>query len=320
MEVQGGLIWGDDIASEVFAQAHNIDLYLIFRFAMNRKFPRGLPSRIVTCYHDLPANDANETFPDRASMREALYSSIRRVWPQCTLHPSIAAVDAAVEIHEDTEGHDQWRVSHESIYKLYIESLLPIDCLLTCKEAKPRVYDFVDYSSLVYIRHLGGRGNTTVVRRSLSSDALYVFKGVDFGVFLESPADFRHRKDICYHEIRAVCSLPKHPNIIPRVRHCQKSRGPETGIHLWYPISFHGAWHARRSGREEQKYRNTSSIDEQSGMVLSDGFSYFSLPFYGTYISHGHQTSQFCFGCQERLDFDRLGTERGTIVYSRTRG
>jgi hypothetical protein len=215
MEVQGDLIWGDDSASEVFAQAHSMDLCLIFRFALNNKFPRGLPSRIVTCYHGLPTNDANETFSDRASMREALYSSIRRVWPQCTLHPSIAAVDATVEIYEDTERHDQWRVSHESIYKLYIESLLPMDCLFACKEAKPKVYDSVDYSSLIQIRHLGGRGSTTVVRRSPSSDALYVFKGVDFGVFLESPTDFRHRKDVCYHEIRTTCSLPKHPNIIP---------------------------------------------------------------------------------------------------------
>jgi hypothetical protein len=121
--------------------------------------------------------------------------------------PSIAAVDATVEIYEDTERRDQWRVSRESIYKLYIESLLPMDCLFACEEAKPKAYHSVDYSSLIQIRHLGGRGNTTIVRRSPSSISLYVFKGVDFGVFLESPADFRHRKDICYHEIRTIFSL-----------------------------------------------------------------------------------------------------------------
>jgi hypothetical protein len=169
---------------------------------------------MVTCYHDLPTNDANKTFSNRASMREALYSSIRRVWPQCTLHPSIATVDVTVEIYEDTEGHDQWRVSHESIYNLYIESLLPMDILLACTEAKPKVDDLVDYSSLIQIRHLGGRGSTTLVRRYTNSDALYVFKGVNFGVFLESPADFRHWKDGCYHEILTTCSLPQHPNII----------------------------------------------------------------------------------------------------------
>jgi hypothetical protein len=79
MEVTGDLIWGDDSASEVFAQAHRMGLCLIFLFDLNNKLPRGLPSRIVTCDHGLPTNDANETFSDRASMREALYSSIRRV-------------------------------------------------------------------------------------------------------------------------------------------------------------------------------------------------------------------------------------------------
>jgi serine/threonine protein kinase len=192
-----------------------MDLCLIFRFTLNNKFPQSPPSRIVTCYHGLPVNDVNETFSDRASMRKALYSSIRRVWPQCILHPSITAVDATVEIYEDTERQDQWRVSHESVYKLYIESLLPMSRLFACEEVKPKVYDSVDYSSLIQIRHLGGRGSTTVVRRSLSSDSLYIFKGVDFRVFLESRADFRHRRDICYHEIRTICALPGHPNIIP---------------------------------------------------------------------------------------------------------
>jgi hypothetical protein len=86
--------------------------------------------------------------------------------PQCTLHPSIAAIDATVEIYEDKEWHYQWRVSHESIYKLYIESFLPMRYLFACKDARPRVYDSVDYSSLSQIRHLGGRDSKTVVRRS----------------------------------------------------------------------------------------------------------------------------------------------------------
>lgn len=227
MEVEGDLIWGNDSESEVFAEAHSMELCLICRFALNNNFRRGLPSRIVMCYHDLPTNDANETFSDRASMREALYSSIRRVWPQCTLHPSIAAVDVTVEIYEDIEGQDQWCVSHESIYKLYIESLLPMDCLFACEEAKPTVYDLVDYSSLIQIRYLGGRGSMTLVRRSSSSDALYVFKGVNFGVFMMSPAHFRHWKDDCYHESRTICSLLRHPNIIPPPSVFVTTRGVE---------------------------------------------------------------------------------------------
>lgn len=214
MDVDGDFIWGDDCATEVFAQAHNPDLCLIFRFVWNRSQPCALSTRIVTCYHDLPACQADETFSDRASMREALYSLIRSVWPQCTRHPAIAAADVTVEIYQDTTGQNQWRVCHESTYKLYIESLLPMDCLFSSTETKPKVYDCVDYSSLIQIRHLGGRGTTVVVRTSSNSQSLYVFKGVDFGAFLETPADFRYRKDICYHEIRTICSLPQHPHII----------------------------------------------------------------------------------------------------------
>ena len=38
---------------------------------------------------------------------------------------------------------------------------------------------------------------------------------IDFGSFLESRADFEQRKSVYYHEIRTICSLPRHPNIIP---------------------------------------------------------------------------------------------------------
>lgn len=47
-----------------------------------------------------------------------------------------------------------------------------------------------------------------------SSETLYVFKGVDFGAFLESRPDSKHQKDVCYHEIRTISSLTPHPNII----------------------------------------------------------------------------------------------------------
>lgn len=245
MEVEGDLIWGNDSESEVFAEAHSMDLCLIFRFAVNNTFPRGLPSRIVSFYHDLLINDANETFSDRASMREALYSSIRKVWPQCTLHPFIAAVDVTVEIYEDTEGQDQWCVSHESTYKLYIKSLLPMDCLVAYEEAKPTVYDLVDYSSLVPVRHLGGRGSTTLGRTSPRPNALYIFKGINFGVFLMSPVDFRHWKDDCYHEIQTICSLPRHPNIIPPPSVFVTTRGVEDQRRTFvcgtlYPFMEHG--------------------------------------------------------------------------------
>ncbi len=65
MDVEGDLIWGDDDESELFAQIQSQDVSIIFRYSLNPKLPRSLPSRIVTCFHDLPA-EACETFPNRA--------------------------------------------------------------------------------------------------------------------------------------------------------------------------------------------------------------------------------------------------------------
>ncbi len=159
--------------------------------------------------------DACETFPNRASMREALYSSIRGVWDQCIGHPSVTAPDVTVEIYEDAERQNQWRISHESLYKQYVESLLSVSNIFRCGKVKFQVHNTIDYSRLAQIRHLGGRGRTAVVRSSPSSKTLYVFKGVDFGAFPESRAHFQHQRDVCYHEIQTILSLPKHPNIIP---------------------------------------------------------------------------------------------------------
>ena len=216
MNVEVDLIWGDDSESQLFAQAQSSQgICVIFRCSLNPKLPESLPSRIVTCYHDLPVDDTCETFPDRASMREALYSLIRGVWDQCICHPSVTAPDITVEIYEDAEQQIQWRVSHESLYNQYVELLLPLCNLSQYGNLKFHVQNTVDYSHLAQIRHLGGRGRTVLVRSSPSSKALYVFKGVDFGTFLESSADFQHQKDVCYHEIQTISSLPEHPNIIP---------------------------------------------------------------------------------------------------------
>ena len=148
-------------------------------------------------------------------MREAIYSLIRGVWDQCIGHPSITAPDVTVEIYEDAEQQQiQWRISHESLHNQYVESLLPVSGSFQCENLKFHVQNTVDCSHLTQIRHLGGRGRTALVRSSPGSEALYVFKGVDFGIFLESCANFQYQKDVCYHEIRTISSLPEHPNII----------------------------------------------------------------------------------------------------------
>ena len=211
MDVEGDFIWGNDGETEVFAEARaqGQEASIIFRYSLNPKLPQSLPSRIVTCFHELPA-EACETFPSRASMREALWPSIRGVWNQCMRHPSVTAPDVTVEIYEDAE-QQQWRISHEGCYNQYVELLSSESNIFP----KFQFHNTIDYTRLAHIRYLGGRGRTLLIRSSPSSKALYVFKGVDFGAFLEGPADFHYRRDICYHEIRTISSLPKHPNIIP---------------------------------------------------------------------------------------------------------
>ncbi|KAL8952164.1 MAG: hypothetical protein Q9222_001902 [Ikaeria aurantiellina] len=213
MNTECDLIWGDDHESEVFAQVREDKLCIIFRFFENPHHPQSLPSRIVTHFHELEANDASESFPDRASMREAIFALVRSVWDQCIQYPSIGAPDVTVEIYEDVREQIQWRISHDSLYDVYVASLTPLSHLFQDETSGLQPYDTVDYSSLVQLWHPdSGRGRTVVVR---SCSTLYVFKGVDFGAFLESQAEFKHLVDDCYHEIRTISSLPPHPNIVP---------------------------------------------------------------------------------------------------------
>ena len=143
--------------------------------SLNPKRPESISSRIVGCFHDLSAKKGpSETFSDRALMRAALYSSIRRVWKQCAAYLSVTTVDVTVEILEDSTGQSQWRIFHESSYLQYVESLLPIDSLLQGKQPQPQAYTIIDYSSLIHISHLEGRGRTTIVR--ISSDPQSAFR------------------------------------------------------------------------------------------------------------------------------------------------
>ena len=151
MDVECDLIWGDDNESEVFAQAQSHGFCLIFRYSLNLKLPQSLQSRIVTCYHDLSAKDTSETFLNRASMRKALYSSLREIWDQCVLHPSVTAPDVTIEIYEDVERQYHWRISHESLYKQYLELLSPVDSFFRTEEATLRISNTVDYSCLARI-------------------------------------------------------------------------------------------------------------------------------------------------------------------------
>ncbi len=214
MNIEMNLIWNDDSEFEVFTQAQSKDLSLIFRYSLNLKLSQSLSSHVVNCYYNLSSKNASETFSDRAAMREALYFSICQVWDQCAMHSSILTSNIIVKIYENAERQNQWCISHESLYKQYVESLLSISSLFQSEEAKQQVYYIVDYSSLVQIDHLEKRNRTAIVRCSSDSDSLHVFKDVDFETFLKSRADFEHWKNVCYHEIRIIFSLSRHSNII----------------------------------------------------------------------------------------------------------
>ena len=285
---------------------------IIFRYSLNPKFPQSLPSRIVTCYHDLPA-EACETFPNRASMREALYSSIRDMWDQFIGHPSVTAPDVVVvEIYEDAERQNQWRISHESLYNQYVESLLPMNNIFRWGKLELQVPNTIDYSCLVQIRHLGGRGRTAVVRSSPSSKALYVFKGVDFSAFLESRADFQFQTDICYHEIRTIWSLPKHPNIVPPPNTLVTVRkiGDDQQAFICgvlYPFMEHGTL--------DDQIQNTQATEARLPLINKAKwcFQMASAIAHAHFVAHTFhmdiEPANFVLNSQNRLGFDRLGTE-----------
>ena len=52
----------------------------------------------------------------------------------------------------------------------------------------------VNYANLSQVRRLGGRGSARIVRISTTENyqPLFVFKGVDFLTYLESPRVFAH--------------------------------------------------------------------------------------------------------------------------------
>ena len=101
MELQTGLIWGNDKETATFAKTFNKDLCLIFRFSLDAQHPHSLSSRVSACYHDSPVQDESQKFANRELMRKAIRSSIQQVWPRCMTDPSIRLQDVVVDVYED---------------------------------------------------------------------------------------------------------------------------------------------------------------------------------------------------------------------------
>ena len=129
--------------------------------------------------------------------------------------------DVTVKIYEDTERQIQWRISHEGLYESYVESLLPVESIFEDEAANPKSCDTIDYSNLIAISHLEGRGRTAVVRSSSSPDSICVFKEIESGSFLESRVDFEERKRVRHHEFLLLEDRVKWRNT--RIPTCRSS-------------------------------------------------------------------------------------------------
>lgn len=105
----------------------------------------------------------------------------------------------------------QWRITHESTYQQYLQSLSPKEDLYNSIKA----YKKVGYSDSFWVEVLAGRNDSAIVRRRVSPDTHYVYKGLAFATFLLMPEDISHRVNDLYREIRTTRPLPRHANIIP---------------------------------------------------------------------------------------------------------
>ncbi|KAH8749322.1 kinase-like domain-containing protein [Diaporthe sp. PMI_573] len=213
-------IWGNDDENQAFAHAHDgKGAALTFRVSWDAARPQSIASRIVTCFHELPVRSSSETFSERAAMRTAFGDAVRQAWPNCTF--AAAAPDAIVDLDGKAKEGINWRVRYESaLYQQYLCALSSVDSLLM-NDATQRNYEYVDRRDLILFYHLSGRGTSAVVRRAptVESDLLYVLKGIEFVDFLTSRDEFMHNRDVFYHTIQTLASMPPHPNILspPRI-------------------------------------------------------------------------------------------------------
>lgn len=214
VKMEPALVWGDCRETAVFAQTSRGDLRLTCKFCRSTRDPQSLSNRVVSCFHELAVNNASHTFLNRKVMREAMGSAVSRICDHCTEDTCITRPDAVVEVYEGEGQEIQWRICLEGEYEEYTKSLRPLKSLVE-HGRMPQQYETVHFSDLVFVEFLGGRGLSAVVRKSPGAKALYVFKGVFFGDFLEDRAIYQIRRNACYNEIRTISAIPKHSNITP---------------------------------------------------------------------------------------------------------
>ena len=117
-------IWGDESETTVFAQAYGSGYTVIFSFKLDSNKPKSsLANRLCNCYHNLEVDDLDATFPDRPTMREALWRAVRQVWSGCILDPSIGALDAVVDVDANGTEPATWKLYHHPLFPKFVALL-----------------------------------------------------------------------------------------------------------------------------------------------------------------------------------------------------
>ncbi|KAF6831668.1 phosphotransferase enzyme family protein [Colletotrichum musicola] len=96
----------------------------------------------------------------------------------------------------------------------YIRQLTPyIDFISTLSNVK---FDNVPFSALNNVGSLPGKTGARVVCLGVEGPR-FVFKGFDFEQYKKDPTEFaEHQEKTLIHEIRTLCALKPHPNVMPR--------------------------------------------------------------------------------------------------------
>ena len=215
--VSGEWIWGNDHETIVFAQAFGLGKTLIFRFTLDSKQQSpSLATRIVNCYHDRTVDTTSATFPNRPTMRTAIWSAIAAVWAEYNEQPAVKDPNVIIDIY-DTESaalpsRTTWSICHDDLFNDFVDLLLPPSQL-----SVKHPMETVDFTSLTRLGQLGGRGCSTLVHTVSDPTSQFVFKGIDFRTFLYlyESGHIREEVKIYYRSMELINNImPPHPNIM----------------------------------------------------------------------------------------------------------
>ena len=115
----------------------------------------------MNCYYDLRVDSTSAIFPNRLSMRTAIWSAIAIVWAECSSKSTVQDPDVVIDVYDlgstDLPPQILWSICHEDLFNDYVDLLLQPSQL-----SVNQPMDTVDFKSLIRLNQLGGRGCTTL--------------------------------------------------------------------------------------------------------------------------------------------------------------